>query len=339
LYNELKRLSGDSRKIESLPAVVNNNLIQQLKTRYVQLTGEYSDLSQKFGSEHPRIVRLKSEISEVKDKIAQEIKNIAGSIEVEYKVSKAKEESIARALEDQKQTALRLNQKEIQYNVLNRDVETNRTLYQSLLTRAKETSVTEELKVSNIMIVDQARVPDRPVKPRKTLNILLAVITGLTLGIGLAFFFEYLDNNVISLLKVYGHKVVPLSVPLESPFGSFQIGLGLFYTVINPAQSLSGGIELSLQILFDIEFAVCIDDSGDKLWVMSLETYIYQTAISYRRYLEFSQIAIYQIIHFLVCGHTVFIKLLRRGRQRLFLFRFEFYRILEVQGLYYPQRQ
>ncbi|MFH1624287.1 MAG: GumC family protein [Pseudomonadota bacterium] len=196
LYNELRKLSKDPLMIESLPAVVNNYLIQQLKTEYVKLQGRYSDLSQKFGPDHPKMIRMKSEISEMKNKIAQEVTNIARSIKVEYEVSRAKEESIARALEDQKRIASGLNEKEIHYNVLKRDVETNRILYESLLTRAKETGITEELKASNIMVVDAPRIPDRPVKPRKTLNILLAIITGLTLGVGLAFFFEYLDNTI-----------------------------------------------------------------------------------------------------------------------------------------------
>ena len=196
LHHQLTRLSTDPKEVESLPGVVENRLIQELKAQYVKMLGEYSDLAEKFGSEHPKMIRLKSTISKMENKIAYEIQNIAKSIEVQYEISKAKEKSISKALEDEKQIALQLNQKEIKYNVLKREVETNRALYESLLIRAKETGITEELKASNIVVVDPARIPDRPFKPNKKLNILLAIITGITLGIGLAFFFEYLDNTI-----------------------------------------------------------------------------------------------------------------------------------------------
>jgi uncharacterized protein involved in exopolysaccharide biosynthesis len=209
LYNEMKRLSKDPQEVESLPAVVENPLIQELKAQHVKLIGGYSDLSEKFGPEHPRMISLKSTISEMESKIAYEIKNIAKSIEIEYKISKAKEKSIAKALSDQKEAALKLNQKEIKYNTLKRYVETNRMLYESLLKRAKETGITENLKATNIVVVDPARIPDNPIKPKKKQNILLAIITGLTLGIGLAFFFEYLDNTIKTPDDIEKHLNLP----------------------------------------------------------------------------------------------------------------------------------
>lgn len=209
IYSELKNLSQKPDMIESLPAVVDNLLIQQLKARYVDLTGEYHKLSQKYGAEHPIMVRLSSEIREVNNKISQEIKKIAQSIETEYRIASAKENSILDAMEEKKNEALELNQKQIQYNVLKREVQTNRSLYESLLKRVKETSVTEGLEASNIVVVDPARVPDHPVKPRKAMNILLSIIVGLTLGVGLAFFFEYLDNTIKSPEEVGRYLKIP----------------------------------------------------------------------------------------------------------------------------------
>lgn len=218
LFLELKGLSKKPEMIESMPAVVSNYLIQTLKTEYVRLTGQYHELSEKFGSQHPKMVMLSSQMKEVKEKISQEVEKIARSIETEYRVAMAKEKSILNALEAQKSEALELNQKQIEYNVLKREVETNRSLYESLLKRVKETGVTEGLTASNIMVVDPARVPDKPIKPRIALNILLAVISGLTLGLGLAFFFDYLDNTVKSPDEVERY----LSIPLLGVVGRFK---------------------------------------------------------------------------------------------------------------------
>lgn len=218
LFLELKGFSKKPEMIESMPAVVSNYLIQTLKTEYVRLTGQYRELSEKFGSEHPKMVMLSSQMKEVKEKISHEVGKIARSIETEYRVAMAKEKSILNALEAQKSEALELNQKQIEYNVLKREVETNRSLYESLLKRVKETGVTEGLTASNIMVVDPARVPDKPIKPRIALNILLAVISGLTLGLGLAFFFDYLDNTVKSPEEVERY----LSIPLLGVVGRFK---------------------------------------------------------------------------------------------------------------------
>ncbi len=210
LFSELKRLSQKREMIESIPAVVSNPLIQELKSQYVTLTGEYHRLSQKYGPEHPKMIRLSSEIRGIKNKISQEIKNIARSIETEYRIALAKEKSILKAMEDKKKEALMLNKKQIKYNALKREVDISRSLYESLLKRLKEASLTEGLDVTNIMVVDPARVPDHPVKPKKLMNILLAIIVGLTLGIGLAFFFEYLDNTIKIPEEVERYLKLPL---------------------------------------------------------------------------------------------------------------------------------
>ena len=210
LFKELKRFSKDPEMIESLPSVVSNSLIQSLKAQYITLTGEYYKLSKKYGPKHPKMISLASEIKAIKKKISWEVENIAQSIETEYRIARAKEKSILKAMEDQKKEALELNQKQIKYNVLKRELDVNRSLYESLLKRVKETGLTEDLKATNIMVVDPARIPDKPVKPRKALNILLAIIVGLTLGIGLAFFFEYLDNTVKTPEEVERHLKAPL---------------------------------------------------------------------------------------------------------------------------------
>ena len=120
-------------------------------------------------------------------------------------------------MEAKKKEALDLNQKQIKYDALKREVDITRSLFESLLKRAKEATVTEGLNVTNIVVVDPARVPETPVKPKKAQNILLALITGLTLGIGLAFFLEYLDNTIKTPDEVERY----LKIPLLGVVGSF----------------------------------------------------------------------------------------------------------------------
>ena len=210
LYKELIKVANNPEKIDSLPAVVENPLIQKLKAEYIKLVAEYYKMGKKYGPAHPVMVRLRSEIKAIKRNIAQEVKNIAESIKVEYKIALENEQQILKAMEEKKKEALELNKKQIQYNVLKREVEVNRSLYESLLKRLKEAGVTEDLKVTNISIVDPASVPEKPVKPKKKLNIILSLITSLFLGIFLAFFLEYLDNTVKYPSEVERHFKTPL---------------------------------------------------------------------------------------------------------------------------------
>lgn len=196
LYKELIKVANNPETIDSLPAVVENPLIQKLKAEYIKLVAEYYKKDKKYGPAHPVMVRLMSEIRSIKKNIAQEVKNIAESIKVEYKIALENEKEILKAMEEKKKEALALNKKQIQYNVLKRKVDVNRSLYESLLKRLKEAGITEDLRMTNIMIVDPASVPDKPVRPKKKLNIILSIVIALFLGIFLAFFLEYLDNTV-----------------------------------------------------------------------------------------------------------------------------------------------
>ncbi len=210
LYRELIKVANNPDKIDSLPAVVENPLIQRLKAEYIKLVAEYYKKGKKYGPAHPVMVRLRSEIRSIKKNIAQEVKNIAESIKVEYKIALQNEKEILKAMEEKKKEALLLNKKQIQYNVLKREVDVNRSLYKSLLKRLKETGITEDLKMTNIMIVDHASVPDKPVRPRKGLNIILSIVVGLFLGIFLAFFLEYLDNTIKYPSEVEKELKIPL---------------------------------------------------------------------------------------------------------------------------------
>lgn len=219
LYKELQNLSKEPGMIESFPNIIDNSLIQNLKTEYIRLLREFSDLDKEYGEKHPKMIRLRSEMNEMKGRIAQEIQKIAKSVETRYKMARAREESLLKTLQNQKGEVMKLNKKAIQYAALKREVEGNRQMYDLVLRRAKETSLTTGLKSSNIRIIDLADVPTGPVKPRVRLNILLALITGLTMGIGIAFFFEYLDNT----LKTPDDIKQYLRVPFLGLVGHFKV--------------------------------------------------------------------------------------------------------------------
>jgi capsular exopolysaccharide synthesis family protein len=191
MYREVQQ--GDS---ESIPPVLNNPLIQALKKDYANAEAEYSQLSRVYKPDYPKMVRLREQINQVRTRIAAETTRTVSGIKRDYEAALKREAYLQSTLEKYKTEALTLNEKMVQYQILKRETETNRELYNGLLQRLKETGISASLTSSNIQVLDRAEIPQSPHKPKKTLNLLIALITGLFGGIGLAFFVEYLDNTV-----------------------------------------------------------------------------------------------------------------------------------------------
>jgi succinoglycan biosynthesis transport protein ExoP len=210
LYNQLNSLrSGSSAALDTFPAILSNTFIQQQKSELLQLQSQYTQLSEKLGDRHPDIIKVKSAIQLSQAKLDGEIGKVVQSVKNEYLASLAKENSLVAALNQQKGEALTMNRKAIDYGVLDRDVQSSKQIYESLLQRAKETGVSTELKTSNIRVVDAAERPRLPASPRKGLNLLLGLLGGTMLGVGLAFFFEYLDSHIKTPEEIRVHLGMP----------------------------------------------------------------------------------------------------------------------------------
>ncbi len=195
-YRQAAALAENPDMIGAIPEVLKNDLINQIKSMEVELSQNVSELSRKYGQNHPKMVALQSEMATLETRKAYEVDKVINSLKNEYEVALAREQSLREALSRQKQETFVLNQKAIEYGVLRRQAESARQMYELLVNRFKETSLTEQMKTGNIRIIDKAEVPRKPVKPRKGLNLLLALLVGLVVGAGLAFFYEYLDNTV-----------------------------------------------------------------------------------------------------------------------------------------------
>jgi len=208
-YKQAIALVDTPDMLDSIPEVLNNELIRQIKSMEVELYKRMSELSKKYGHKHPKMVAIESELKTLNKRKAQEVSRVVNSLRNEYQVALARENSLKSALAKQKKELLELNQKAIEYGVLRRQAEGTRQMYELLIKRFKETSLTEDMRTGNIRIIDKAEVPKYPIKPRKRLNIFLAIILSLFIGIGLAFFFEYLDNTVKIPEDIKQHIKIP----------------------------------------------------------------------------------------------------------------------------------
>jgi len=191
LYEYAK--AGD---VDAVPEIRDNAVLQDMQRKRADLSVQYTDAVNQYGPNFPKVQRLQAQMKELDEQIVRERKGIAGQLESDYREAKQHEELLSRALDQQKAEVALMSEKMIEYNVLKREAEANKSLYDSLQTKLKEAQISSGLRSSNIRIMDYAMVPSTPARPAKTRNIALAIVVGLVGGIGLALLREYLDNTV-----------------------------------------------------------------------------------------------------------------------------------------------
>jgi polysaccharide biosynthesis transport protein len=191
LYEYAK--AGD---IDAVPEIRADALLQELQKKRADFAVLITEALNQYGPNFPKVQRLQAQMKEVDDQIARESKGIILQLESDYREAKQREELIRQALEVQKAETNNMAEKMVQYNILKRESEADKTLYEGLLTKLKEAGISEGLKSSNLRVVDPAMIPSYPARPAKARNIALAFLVGLVGGIGLALLREYLDNTV-----------------------------------------------------------------------------------------------------------------------------------------------
>ena len=234
LEAQAQRLAVESRLKELVPLVKgniqsgllltskDNPLLQKLIADYSNLEVDLSKALRTYKEKHPEVLKIQSQMDQVQERMRAEIQAALKSVEAEYRVAKGREDSLGGRIEQVKREALDLNDKEIQYSALSRETSSNQQLYDVVLKRVKETGLSGGLESNNIRIVEDALVPNVPVRPRPLLNIALALVVGVMLGAGLAFFLEYFDNTIKTPEEVERYLglttlgVVPLFEPRKA---------------------------------------------------------------------------------------------------------------------------
>jgi succinoglycan biosynthesis transport protein ExoP len=192
--------------------------VQDLLKRRSDLSNQYADVLSQYGPNFPRVLRLQSQLKELDQSLEKERKAVVARLESDYHEAQQREDLLTRTLDQQKTEANLMSERMVQYNMLKRDAEANKSLYDGLLTKLKEAGISAALQSSNIRVVDPAMIPSYPSRPAKARNVALAFLVGVVGGIGLALLREYMDNtvktpdDVETLAKLPSLAVVPAFV-------------------------------------------------------------------------------------------------------------------------------
>ena len=216
---ELKKFisEGVGKDVRNIPSFLKNDLLETLYTELLNTEVEYRRISGVYRQKHPEMIKVTSKIAELRNKIQQQIQKAMDNVEAERAVLAAREEALQGAISSYESEAIDTNRKEVQYSILDREVQTNKELYKTLLTKVKEANVTDEVTKTNLRLVEPASAPLKPVRPKKALNLILSIVLGLFTGVGLAFFLEYLDQTVHNKEEVDRYLQLPVlaEVPIQ----------------------------------------------------------------------------------------------------------------------------
>jgi len=172
-----------SSPIEALPAVLDNPTLKDMQVKLTELKRDLAALTPSLKPAHYKIKQLESQISEVEKAMERERGLIANRLQNEYTAADRREKLLKDRFQSQSANVSNQSVKAVKYNLLKREAETNRRLYESMLQRVKDASVAAGMRVSPMRFVDRASVPTTPYQPKPLLNAALGSVLGLFLGV------------------------------------------------------------------------------------------------------------------------------------------------------------
>lgn len=195
---EQKRIAAEQRFRQSAAITEVNQSTASLRQEKARLEAEYQEKAATFRDDYPEMVSLRSRISSLDKAIRREAGNASGALHAEYQAALAEEGSLRAKVRQLSATVLDQRERAIQYNMLQRELDTNRSLYDALLARYNQVGVAGSVGTPQASIVDRGEIPVLPSSPNIPLNLGLGLIVGLALGVALAFGHEYLTDTVKS---------------------------------------------------------------------------------------------------------------------------------------------
>jgi len=205
-----------SGNLDAVPEVQGNSVLADLMRKHAEAAAQYADQLSQYGPNFPKVQRLQAQIKDLDQAIEKEKQKILDILESDFQEAQQRETLLTKVLDQQKSETNQMAGKLVEYNILKREAEANKALYEGLMTKLKETAISAGLRSSNIRVVDPAMIPSTPARPAKARNVALAFLVGLVGGIGLALMREYLDNtvktpdDVETLSRLPSLAVVPL---------------------------------------------------------------------------------------------------------------------------------
>lgn len=202
------------------PDVLNNGLIQSLKSQLATAEARFADTSQRLAVNHPQYISAKSEVDKLRSNLEEQIRIASTGVASNSNIYKQRENELRSSLSAQKARVLELNGARDEFVVLTNEADNARRSYESAMQRYNQTNLEGQARQSDIAVLSTAEVPGSPTSPRLLVNLLLAIVVGTILGGGVVLVLELLDQRVRSA----AHMADAFGLPVLGTIAKPRIG-------------------------------------------------------------------------------------------------------------------
>ncbi|HDZ57871.1 MAG TPA: polysaccharide biosynthesis tyrosine autokinase [Pseudomonas xinjiangensis] len=210
-YRQVQAMSEQGwERMASVPAVLGHPLIQQFKSEQARARARVEELSRRYGERYPAMQAAQSDLNAATASLRAQVEQVVAGIERNYQLAVANEQSVRASFDANKEQIQDISRKEFRVRELTREVESNRELYETFMTRLRETTSTQDLSTTNARIVDQAIPPSRPSAPNTKLLIIIATMLALIVGVAIALIADFLNNTFKSAEDVENNLNLPV---------------------------------------------------------------------------------------------------------------------------------
>lgn len=163
-------------------------VLQNLRLQEAQVKSQYSEMETRYGPHYPTLVETRNQLASIQSSIKRSVDNLRSRAQNDYMIAAKNEAMLEQAFNQQVLEANRLNDKATQFQLLNKEAEANRNLYETLVTKLREADVAASVHGANITVVDGALPMPKPSKPNYPVNLAIGLGSGLLFGLGAAFY-------------------------------------------------------------------------------------------------------------------------------------------------------
>lgn len=196
--NEVTRLVNSGTPLDVIPEISQSPTIRELNVQLAQKEAVLQGLLTRYKEKWPTVIQARKDLESLRQSLNDECRKIYESILARAQIAKATEMRLEELKEERQKELLRMNRLRIEYDEAVRESEQTKILYANLLGKFQESEVSSKNSVNNMRVVDAAELPLLPVKPKIPVVLILGVVGGLAVGLGLAFFVNYLDDSIKS---------------------------------------------------------------------------------------------------------------------------------------------
>ena len=263
---EVRKLRASGQSLDSIPKIASDPNISAYRKELSLLEVSLAGLKKQYRDKWPAVIQTKERLDQLKKSIQDESETVYASILNEAVLANAKVKSFAEVLAASEKAAFVLGKKKVDFNVLERNAEQTKLTYTEVLKRKQEVELSSRDAKQNISMVDPAIRPRNPVKPRVSLTLLLGVFGGMCVGLGLAFFVNFLDDSIKSQDDIEAYLKLPFLGYVQNIKANSIVERDL-QTHLQPRSNSSEGFRT-------VRAAIALSHNADKLRVLTVTSTI-----------------------------------------------------------------